>query len=182
MTEYEHAPLPDDSDKVNLDEVRERTYRLGRTLALSAANEHAAWVKAGTLTRKHGDAGLSWVPGEVEIPEALTGALDLADGPIWGVYAEPLPLLGHRQSWNEETVQALLDRLEAHGGRVLVRLFADRSSASTTAHRANAQAAKALEEFREILGSKAPPLRLTFRAHTMPGTFGEFAYLEEADQ
>lgn len=162
----------------DLAEVRERAYRLGRTLVTSAANEHGAYVRAGTLTRKWPESGLVFAPGEVEIPEALLSALDLEPGERWGVYATPNPLLTRGQVWDDETADALLDRLRDWGDIVLVRAFKDSSSASTTAHRDNT---KTLATWTRLSGVR-------FRSQIIgtPGSasalFGEFAYREDAGE
>lgn len=164
-----------------LDEIRTRTYRNGRALAVSAANEVGAYAKAGTLTRKHGGEGLEFRPEEVILPEGLAVSIGLETSPeTWGVYAYPAPVIGFGtggpRMWTPDVAAEVIRRVEAWGTEVLVRLFDgrrsnSRSGASTYAHRDNT---RTLENFPELAG-----VRFFSRIIGIPGSagasYGEFA-------
>ena len=164
-----------------LEEIRTRTYRNGRALAVSAANESGAYTKAGTLARKHGDEGLEYRPEEVVLPEGLAVALELeTSAERWGVYAYPSPVIGFStggpRMWTDETVAEVLRSLDLWETDVLVRLFDgrrsnSRSGASTYAHRDNT---KTVENFPALAG-----VRFYSRIIGTPGSagasYGEFA-------
>ena len=165
---------------LDADDARRTAYSYGRALVDTKPTEASAHQRAGTYERHYpaSETGLEFIhalytPSHPTVVLDENGARVEATTPeVWGVYAEPVPLLEYRQARTLEVVTDLMARLARWDTPVLVRRFKDSGSARTTTHRDNTKTRTAWETL----------ARVAFRTRTiglgMDRTHGEYAFLD----